>query len=30
MQELDEYMKELTSDITEMIAGATPEEKTLL
>ena len=30
LQELDEYMKELTSDITEMIAGATPEEKTLL
>ena len=30
MQELDEYMKELTSDITEMIAGASPEEKALL
>ena len=30
LQELDDYMKELTTDITEMIAGATPEEKTLL
>lgn len=30
IQELDEYMKELTSDITEMIAGASPEEKALL
>lgn len=30
LQELDDYMKELTSDITEMISGASPEEKTLL
>ena len=30
IQELDDYMKELTSDITEMIAGASPEEKSLL
>lgn len=30
IQELDEYLKELTNDITEMISGASPEEKTLL
>jgi hypothetical protein len=30
MQELDSYMQELTSDITEMIADASPEEKQLL
>ena len=30
MQELEEYMQELTSDLTEMIEDASPEEKTLL
>lgn len=30
MQELEKYMKELSADVTEMIAGATPEEKQLL
>ena len=30
MQELEEYMKELSSDITEMIEDATMEEKQLL
>ena len=30
MQELEQYMKELSSDIVEMIQGATPEEKQLL
>ena len=30
MQELENYMQELTSDITEMIADASPEEKQLL
>ena len=30
MQELDNYMQELTSDITEMIMDASPEEKQLL
>jgi hypothetical protein len=30
MQELEDYMKELSSDITEMIQDATPEEKQLL
>lgn len=29
-KELEKYMNELSSDITEMIAGATPEEKTVL
>lgn len=27
MQELDKYMQELSHDITEMIEGASPEEK---
>lgn len=30
IQELEEYMKELTTDITEMIADASPEEKAVL
>lgn len=30
MKELEKYMQELTSDITEMIQGATAEEKQLL
>ena len=30
MKELEKYMHELTEDITEMIEGASPEEKTLL
>lgn len=30
MQELEKYMQELSSDITEMIADASPEEKQLL
>lgn len=30
MKELEEYMKELSTDVTEMIEGASPEEKTLL
>lgn len=30
MQELEKYMQELSSDITEMISDSTPEEKTLL
>ena len=30
MKELEQYMKELSSDITEMITDATPEEKQLL
>lgn len=30
MQELEKYMQELSTDITEMIMDATPEEKTLL
>lgn len=29
-KELEKYMNELSSDITEMIAGASPEEKTML
>ena len=29
MKELEEYLKELSEDITEMI-GASPEEKTIL
>ena len=30
MQELEKYVQELSADITEMIAEATPEEKQLL
>ena len=30
MQELESYMGELSSDITEMIHDATPEERQLL
>lgn len=30
MQELEKYMQELTSDMVEMIEGASPEEKQLL
>ena len=30
MQELEDYMKELTEDIMEMINDATPEEKSIL
>lgn len=30
MHELEQYLKELSSDIAEMIEDATPEEKTLL
>ena len=30
MQELEQYMKELSQDVVEMIAGASPEEKQLL
>lgn len=30
LQELEQYMKELSEDIVEMIKGATPEEKQLL
>lgn len=30
LKELENYMKELSSDITEMIADASPEEKQLL
>ena len=30
MKELEDYMKELSSDVTEMIEGASPEEKTML
>lgn len=30
IQELEQYMKELSSDIVEMIQGASPEEKQLL
>lgn len=30
MQELEQYMKELSQDITEMISGSSPEEKQLL
>ena len=30
MQELEQYMKELSKDIVEMIEGASPEEKQLL
>ena len=30
MRELEEYMKELSSDVTEMIGDASPEEKSML
>ena len=30
MKELEEYLKELAEDVTEMIDGASPEEKTIL
>lgn len=30
MQELEQYMKELTTDVVEMIQGSSPEEKQLL
>lgn len=30
MKELENYMQELTEDMTEMIKGASPEEKTML
>ena len=30
MRELEEYMKELSTDVTEMIGDASPEEKTML
>ena len=30
IKELEEYLKELSEDITEMIEGAAPEEKTML
>lgn len=30
MRELENYMKELSSDVTEMIEGASPEEKNML
>lgn len=30
LKELENYMKELSSDIIEMIQGATPEEKQML
>lgn len=30
MKELEKYMKELSEDVTEMITGASPEEKTML
>ena len=30
MKELEDYMKELSSDVTEMIGDASPEEKTML
>ena len=30
IQDLEKYMNELATDVTEMIAGATPEEKTML
>ena len=30
MKELEDYMKELSADITEMIADASPEEKIVL
>ena len=30
VQDLEKYMNELATDVTEMITGATPEEKTML
>ena len=30
MQELESYMQELASDMTELIQDASPEEKTLI
>ena len=30
IEELERYLKELSEDITEMISGATTEEKTIL
>lgn len=30
IEELEKYLKELSEDITEMISGATAEEKTIL
>ena len=30
MKELEDYMKELSTDVTEMIEGASPEEKSML
>ena len=30
MKELEEYLKELAEDVTEMIDGASPEEKAIL
>ena len=30
MKELEDYMKELSSDVTEMIGDASPEEKAML
>ena len=30
LKDLETYMQELTSDMTEMISGASPEEKQLL
>jgi hypothetical protein len=30
MKELEDYMKELSTDVTEMISDASPEEKTML
>ena len=30
MKELEKYLQELSTDITEMIEGASPEEKQLL
>ena len=30
MKELEEYIKELSEDITEMVEGASPEERQML
>ena len=30
MRELEDYLKELSTDVTEMIEGASPEEKSML
>lgn len=30
MKELENYMKELSTDVTEMISDASPEEKSML